>query len=1329
MNEPHDIKSSRLCNKSCTQELLDWAIQGYDVSMWEWDILKHTATQPIHSSRCACTGTAEYTNFPQCLFEAQHYHEESIQTAQNLFARILAGEEQVTAVLRTYDESTHEYWWEEVRYKTIFDELHRPIKALAMGQDVTEKIEAQKHSEALSNEMRNIVDAIPGGVAIYRVSDIFETVFFSRGVPDLTGYTVEEYHELIKEDAAKMTYPDDTDMVTRKIREACQYNTEADFDFRKQHRNGSIVWVHVNGKKIGEDHGAPLIQCVFHNITKQKQTEIKLLENQVKYSIAIKNTDVNIWTYDIATHTIYQSEYTRSVHPDDRKTIPNFIETALNNDYIRPDSREDFIELYRRVEAGEPEVCKDIWIKNQDGNGWWCERITYTNVLDHEGKVIQSIGVGKNVTQENQIRTEKYQIEMALSSTSLLFYTYDIQKDIFINANTNSKRFGFNMLADGGFRSRIKLGYIMPDSIKPYSELHESLSSGIKSATAIIHYNKEKTGIEWLRITYTVIFDNHDKPILAAAVGEDVTKLMVIRQRYDKAMQNMNAINEDTLLGKCCANISKNLIDHYSCNKCIQTQNQKSIYSDTIENIAILCLTREMSNKFRHLMDSRNLIKLYNQGKKSISLEYQRLMSDGEPYWVKTISQTYKHPETNDLMSFLYTYDINKEKTLNSILNRILDLEYEFLGLLNVSTKHLSCYRCTDTEKTLSADSNSDYKIWFQKFAQKFIPTEYQPEALSALDVEYIIDKLANSNNYICHFPVYIDGMKFYKKWQCMYLDQSKSTIIFIRTDITDDINEQERYQNILKESLTQAEQANVAKSEFLSRMSHEIRTPMNAIIGMSALAEQYINNPARASEYIAKVCISAHFLLSLINDILDMSRIESGKLTLKSENIQFDEFLNGINTIAYELSKSKGVEYDCILTSFTEPSYIGDPMKLQQILINLISNAVKFTGAGGKVKFLIHQNRIEDGKAYLKFTVTDTGIGISEEFQKKMFDPFEQQWSGSTNQYGGTGLGLAICKNLVAIMGGTLSVNSIEGIGTEFTVELALELNPNTKKSTKINVEPNWNNLSVLIVDDEFMICEQTQNILSEMGVKSEWVTSGIAAVSITETKLKQNEKYDIILLDWKMPDIDGIETTRRIREIVGPETTIIIMTAYDWSVIEQDAKKVGVNLLISKPLLKSSICSAFEKIYIPNREEQQTSVEKEYNFTGRRVLLVEDNLLNAEIAKMLLEAKGCEVETAENGLIALESFTIAPINHFDAILMDIRMPIMDGLTASKSIRHLRKKNAQAIPIIALSANAFEEDISASKKAGMNAHLSKPLEPELLYETLQNHFANQDNL
>lgn len=753
-------------------------------------------------------------------------------------------------------------------------------------------------------------------------------------------------------------------------------------------------------------------------------------------------------------------------------------------------------------------------------------------------------------------------------------------------------------------------------------------------------------------------------------MGEDITEFMNAKKRFSDELHFQEQDITGNVLVKVRSNLTQDRVERYMARDTVGISHDGMTYTVGVQALAATGYTQKEQDHIRYMLNAQRVMKAFEKGDTSYSLDYQRKSHDGRVIWVNTMVRTFQDPESGDIKSFMYTYDIDQERTTQLLINRLIDIDFEFLGIIDTAQETLYCMRHNMVGHRYGTGILVDYEEATGNTIDKYIVSDQREMIREAFALSTIKQRLEKDVAYSCTFSVEIEGEEYRKRWKYTYLDES--------------------------------------------------RTPMNAIIGMSALAAQNVEDRKQVTDYLSKVGISARFLLSLINDILDMSRIESGKITIKEEEIPFEEFIADINAIGYELASGKEVDYDCIITSFVEQSYLGDAMKLQQIIINLISNAVKFTPAGGKVQFMVHQSGVNDGKAHLRFTVNDTGIGISESFMPRIFDPFEQQHSGSTSPYGGTGLGLAICKNLVELMGGTIAVNSIEGVGTEFTVDITLGINADKKHLYQLKSQINWSRLAVLIVDDEVGICLQTQRIFQEMGAVAEWVESGQKALDKVEKRRLRQQSYDVILIDWKMPEMDGIETTRRIRQLVGPDVTIIIMTAYDWASIETEAKMAGVNLLMTKPLFKASLCSTFEKIYNQKEREIEAIKPRSYDFKGKRVLLVEDHILNVEVARRLLEVKGITVEVAENGLRAIEMFTLAPVGYYDMILMDIRMPVMDGLTATKTIRQLQKETAKTIPIVAMSANAFEEDMEKSRYAGMNYHLAKPIAPQMLYDTLE---------
>ncbi len=519
-----------------------------------------------------------------------------------------------------------------------------------------------------------------------------------------------------------------------------------------------------------------------------------------------------------------------------------------------------------------------------------------------------------------------------------------------------------------------------------------------------------------------------------------------------------------------------------------------------------------------------------------------------------------------------------------------------------------------------------------------------------------------------------------------------------------------------LQEALALAENANQAKTAFLSNMSHEIRTPMNAIIGLNNIAMNDPSASAKVKEYLMKIGASAHHLLGIINEILDMSRIESGRMTVRQEEFSFSKCLEEVNTMISNQCREKGLSFDCQLKGQIDEYYIGDDVKLRQVLINILGNAVKFTPAGGSVQFDIEEGQRLNRKATLRFVIRDTGIGMSEEFLPHIFDPFSQEDPSTTNRYGSTGLGMPITKSIVELMNGRIEVESEKNKGSVFTVTVTL--GESDRKSTQESAEDlDPHELSVLVIDDDRIAIEHAEIILGQIGIRCETAESGWEGVDKVRVRHGRREDYDLILVDWRMPEMDGIETTRQIRNIVGNKTPIIILTSFNWDDIADEAKAAGVDTFVAKPLFAGSVMDEFRKAF---RRKNELLEKKTADLKGKRVLLAEDVGVNAEIIMMLLSIREMEADLAKNGKMAVELFAAHEPGWYDAILMDMRMPVMDGLEASRKIRDMDRPDAKTVPIIALTANAFDEDVQRSMQAGLNAHLSKPVEPEVLFETLE---------
>ena len=636
------------------------------------------------------------------------------------------------------------------------------------------------------------------------------------------------------------------------------------------------------------------------------------------------------------------------------------------------------------------------------------------------------------------------------------------------------------------------------------------------------------------------------------------------------------------------------------------------------------------------------------------------------------------------------------------------------------------CYQAhTDLDSPgLQAGEHFSYLPAVTAYANKYITEHYRDEFLHFIQPDSIREGLKKQRVISYTYMVNRHGREFYE------------TVRFARVRQADDWDEQNidivgacfvdvdaytrktiEQQQVLSDALTAAEQANKAKTAFLSNMSHEIRTPMNAIIGLDSIALNDPDIPQKTREYLEKIGASAEHLLGLINDILDMSRIESGRLTLKIEEFSFQKLLEATNTMFSGQCQDKGLEYQCHINSEVDDYYIGDSMKLRQVLINILGNAVKFTPPGGKVELQVERTAKYDGKSTLRFTVSDTGIGMSKEFLPRLFDTFAQEDSSTKTKYGSTGLGMAITKSIVELMNGHIDVKSEKGTGTTFIVTVTLTDSARTDMQDEDDIHPS--EMTVLIVDDDPVACRHAQLVLEKAGIASELASSGRQAIDMVKLRHARMEPYNLILVDWKMPEMDGVETTRQIRAEIGNESAIIILTAYRWDDILEEAVQAGVDSFLPKPLFAAAVMEEF-KSALKRKDILGKKQRAKADLSGRHILLAEDMDVNAEIMVMVLQMREMAADRAANGKQALELFSSHPEGYYDAILMDMRMPEMDGLEATRAIRAMDRADAKIIPIIALTANAFDEDVQRSMQAGLNAHLSKPVQPDTLFETLE---------
>ncbi|XCP86849.1 response regulator [Roseburia hominis] len=530
--------------------------------------------------------------------------------------------------------------------------------------------------------------------------------------------------------------------------------------------------------------------------------------------------------------------------------------------------------------------------------------------------------------------------------------------------------------------------------------------------------------------------------------------------------------------------------------------------------------------------------------------------------------------------------------------------------------------------------------------------------------------------------------------------------VVFLRYFILNraQMKELEEAKRLAEEARQEAEIASKSKGEFLSNMSHDIRTPMNAIVGMTAIATAHMDDPQQVQNCLKKITMSSRHLLGLINDVLDMSKIESGKMTLSEELVSLREIMESIVSIVQPQVKAKHQKFNISIFNILSENVHCDSVRLNQMLLNLLSNAIKFTPENGSIDVSLHEEVSPKGDEYVRIRihVKDSGIGMSEEFQQHIFESFAREDNKRIHRTEGTGLGMAITKYIVDAMKGEITVKSQQGVGTEFQVVLDLM---RAEERVEDMILPDW---VMLVVDDDRQLCESTVDSLRSIGVRAEWVLDGEDAVKMATRHHREHKDYHVILLDWKLPDMDGIQTARELRRQLGDDVPILLMSAYDWSEIEEEARDAGISGFLMKPLFRSTLFYGL-KPYVDDEEVQPVEEENTLQFSNRRVLVAEDNELNWEVAYELLRDLGLELEWAENGKVCAEMFQESKPGYYDAILMDIRMPIMDGYEATDTIRAMNRPDA-VLPIIAMTADAYSDDIQRCLSHGMNAHVAKPI-------------------
>ncbi|MEH2957910.1 response regulator [Candidatus Merdisoma sp. JLR.KK006] len=713
----------------------------------------------------------------------------------------------------------------------------------------------------------------------------------------------------------------------------------------------------------------------------------------------------------------------------------------------------------------------------------------------------------------------------------------------------------------------------------------------------------------------------------------------------------------------------------------------------------------------------------------SVSVEYRVYSREGK---VRHIMGNIKLlRENGELLYQRFLLDCTAQKL------REKEKEQRHMELLHALTidYNLACFFDLDTGRGMPLrmenyadvvfetifDERSTLKESMERYIDQFVYEEDKEMLRRTLSAERLEKELAERNQiYINYRAVLAGKMKYYQikvvragEWK-----ESHGIVLGLHS-VDEEIRHEMEQKSLLEDALLQANRASKAKSIFLSNMSHDIRTPMNAIVGFTALAITHIEQKERVEEYLNKIMTSGNHLLSLINDVLDMSRIESGKMRLDEKPCRLPDILQGLRNILQGDIRAKQLELYMDAVDVLNEDIYCDKLRLNQVLLNLLSNAVKYTKAGGIVSIRVTEKTgAPAGMANYEFCIRDTGIGMSEEFVAHIFEPFEREKNSTISGIQGTGLGMAITKNIVDMMNGTIQVSSEQGAGTEVKVSFAFRLHREASKEPQDI--PELKNCRALVVDDDFNTCDSVSYMLGQIGMRAEWTLSGKEAVLRTRQAVTRGDTYCVYIIDWLLPDMNGVEVTRRIRKEMGEDVPVIVLTAYDWTDIEEEAKEAGVTAFCSKPLFLSELRSCLKSI-VSAEEEEEKPEENTRIVNGRkgRILLAEDNELNQEIAVAILEDAGFTVEVADNGQIAVNMLKRSAPGYYLLVLMDVQMPVLNGYEATKQIRGFSNRKLADIPILAMTANAFEEDKQEAVKSGMNGHIAKPIDIDNLFDTL----------
>jgi len=1099
-----------------------------------------------------------------------------------------------------------------------------------------------------------------------------------------------------------------------------------------QHKNYDKMMENLSGIKM-ENMG----------IAEQNQSLKSIMQVFQSASEAI---GANIFIFDCERQSILVADSTAKQWgiSSEQTGIPY---DAASSDIVPEDSKEEYIRLHEAMMHGADKIKGRVTLKDAQGNVGHYE-LTFQALLDDNGKPTgKAVGIYRNITEYQENYIHQYEMTKALSEGIASAYYIDFDHDSFIVENLSkdlrSVVTNFVKQQQQCFSETITAychNFVHEDDLARM--LYELKISTILNRLSEKHsyyiQYKVKNNEDNQQYFEIHITDagrtNHDHKAFMSFRCIDEQKEKELEQQkavenalentriYAKrAQENLNIINDIIGSGLWYMEFDES----GTMNRCV--------WSDTFRKMLGFHDIYDFPDKLEswsdrlHPEDRDQIMESYWNcvaGKGNYDVQYRLLKKNHQYTWYKATGKVIRYPNGKPRLfagTFVDITEDREKERLHSIITSIVSI-YFASWVININEDSITELSVPEYAHPIAQNSHFSANEAMHILVDHYIISESdQNKMRKFLDVATVSERLGQQNTITAEYRGKVNG------W-------ITANIITVGKDAYGNVTEyvlamkgidQEKKSEIkikqaLEDAYEAANRANAAKSDFLSNMSHDIRTPMNAIIGMTAIACAHIDDKERVQDCLSKITVSSKHLLGIINEVLDMSKIESGKLDLNMEDFDLAELVDNLIAMSKPQIEAMHHELTVDIKDIEHEFVIGDSQRIQQAFMNLMSNAIKYTPKGGKIRLSITEkptNKFNVG--CYEFIFEDNGIGMSEEFQKHLFEPFARAADARTITQQGTGLGMSITRNIVGMMNGDIHVQSKPGKGTRFTVTIFLSL-----QDIKTNkIDSDLIDLPVLVADDDIITCESSCDMLHELGMLGEWVLSGEEAVERVISRHEQQDDYFAVILDWKMPGMDGIATTKAIRKAVGEDVPIIIISAYDWSDIELEARAAGANAFISKPMFKSRMIHTFKSLLDEDTDTGtfNGTVNKiiQHDFSGKRVLLVEDNELNAEIAGEILGMANITVEYAKDGREALNKMERAADGYYDIVFMDIQMPVMNGYEATRAIRAIDRNYLKKVPIIAMTANAFAEDVEAARDVGMNQHIAKPIDFNHLLQVL----------